>query len=291
MMTKYWALAVVVLSYITVGTSPAFSETLSAREGAWVRLGSGLEYKRQSVVKPPGDQEKGFEVTLLRIETDKIEIEVVVVLDEVENIFYQAPLFRETPVYNLEEIVKYKKPLAIINGGYTGTYSYPVPAGLLKRRNTQVTHLNAESKVQDGIFCLLAGRPSILARAEYSNGRCSDAIQAGPLLVKDGGHIASIRDRPILQGRRRRSVVGLDSEGRMVLAATTEVDLYTLASYLAEDEKKGGVGWRTALNLSGGHQSILYFIGPSGEKVSNGNLNNPVTSAIAIYGKGDLWPE
>ncbi|MEM7244342.1 MAG: phosphodiester glycosidase family protein [Acidobacteriota bacterium] len=99
-----------------------------------------------------------------------------------------------------------------------------------------------------------AGRAGISRAASPPGGSITTAVQAGPLLVEAG--TANSRLRP---ARARRSFVGIDARGRVVLGCSTRsIDLPTLARLLAATPDGGGLGLRDALNLDGGSSSQLY---------------------------------
>lgn len=105
-------------------------------------------------------------------------------------------------------------------------------------------------------------RPGIVSREEFRKSGASEAFQAGPLLVMDGKPVQGLsRYREYLRATRR-TVVGLDAKGRLVvLVSETEtrgISWCELQEFLVLPESKGGLGVRDAMNLDGGSSSQLW---------------------------------
>ena len=109
------------------------------------------------------------------------------------------------------------------------------------------------------------GRPGIVSRENFEDSGASEAFQAGPLLVKDGKPAQGLsRYREYLRATRR-TVVGTDAEGRLVVlvseAETRGISWCELQEFLVLPESKGGLGVRDAMNLDGGSSSQLWVRG------------------------------
>ena len=109
------------------------------------------------------------------------------------------------------------------------------------------------------------GRPNIVSREKFEDSRVKEAFQAGPLLVKDYKPVQGLsRYREYLRATRR-TVVGLDAKGRLVVlvseAETRGISWCELQEYLALPEARGGLGVRDAMNLDGGSSSQLWVRG------------------------------
>lgn len=145
-------------------------------------------------------------------------------------------------------------------------------------------------------------QPGEQIRAEYQVGRAGPgsiytALQAGPMLVRDGRAMVSTQgDFPgdIRRGRAPRSAVGLTREGDLILMAVdgrsstaAGATLSELANYLVE------AGCWTAMNLDGGSSTQLVVAGelvtqnPAGAK--------PVANALVLvdrqgrFGRQELY--
>jgi uncharacterized protein YigE (DUF2233 family) len=124
-----------------------------------------------------------------------------------------------------------------------------------------------------GIFFVSAGRPRIAAPAGFSVTKAVEqAVQVGPRLLS-GGRVARLKPQSA-----RRSVVGLDRAGHVVLAVTTrgEADATELAELLGR-----GVGLVDALNLDGGGSTQLYLRGGGLEQDERGLW--PVPIALGVF--------
>lgn len=109
------------------------------------------------------------------------------------------------------------------------------------------------------------GRPEIVSREKFRKPGAGEAFQAGPLLVEDGKPVQGLsRYREYLRATRR-TVVGLDAEGRLVvLVSETEtrgISWCELQAFLVLPEPEGGLGVRDAMNLDGGSSSQLWVRG------------------------------
>ena len=109
------------------------------------------------------------------------------------------------------------------------------------------------------------GRPKIVSRENFEDSGVGEAFQAGPLLVMDGKPVPGLsRYREYLRASRR-TVVGLDTEDRLVVlvseAETRGVSWCELQAFLVLPESKGGLGVRDAMNLDGGSSSQLWVRG------------------------------
>ncbi|MDE0331427.1 MAG: phosphodiester glycosidase family protein [Nitrospinae bacterium] len=112
------------------------------------------------------------------------------------------------------------------------------------------------------------GVPNIVSREKFKDSDVKEAFQAGPLLVADGKPVRGLtRYREYLRATRR-TVVGLDAEGRLVVlvseAETRGISWCELQEFLVLPESKGGLGIRDAMNLDGGSSSQLWVRGEVG---------------------------
>jgi uncharacterized protein YigE (DUF2233 family) len=103
-------------------------------------------------------------------------------------------------------------------------------------------------KVDWGVFFVRDGRPGLIHRRDWpGEAGVSFAIQSGPRLVVDG---RPVKVRP---QRARRTVIGVQADGQIFVAATASpVDLSELVTTLIDQ------GVTQALNLDGGSSSQLY---------------------------------
>jgi len=128
--------------------------------------------------------------------------------------------------------------LAVINGGYFSAASKPL--GLVVSDGQRVNPLSHNSSP---VLAVVDGRPRLLAPADVPDRGVSQAVQCGPRLVRDGQVTRLKESEP-----SRRSAVGLDAAGRLILAATVTGWL-PLADFA---EALVSLGCRDAMNLDGG---------------------------------------
>lgn len=111
-------------------------------------------------------------------------------------------------------------------------------------------------------------------RQPYMGEAWQQAVQAFPMLVMDG--IASYN---VVGATRpsRRSVIGIDGEGHVVLMATPNLGLglYALSQYLPT----AGLNLVSAFNLDGGGSTML-AIAPTGYEIRS---RDPVPAILAVY--------
>lgn len=128
------------------------------------------------------------------------------------------------------------------NGGFFDAHRRPM--GL---RVDQGQAWSQRREADQGIFYVQAGRAGLVHQSRWRGQQAQFALQAGPRLVVQG---QALRLRPNLA---RRTVLGLDPEGRVYLMASREpCDLNPVAQALRAPRAQGGLGLAEALNLDGG---------------------------------------
>lgn len=111
---------------------------------------------------------------------------------------------------------------------------------------------------------------------QYQGEAYDQAVQAFPMLITDGAR-SYFDQRP--DRATRRTVIGLDSQGRVVILVTTfgGITLLDLAIYLAESDLQ----LVNALNLDGGGSSLLSV--RAGTQDTAFTSFDPVPSVLAVY--------
>ena len=123
-----------------------------------------------------------------------------------------------------------------------------------------------------GVFWIKNGRAHIVHTRDFSSKiRPEEALQCGPRLVVAG------RTTQLKPQSSRRSGVGIDARGRVVLAMAD--DWLSLRDWAQVWSQSDGLGCRDALNLDGGPSTQIAFRAKSEESVSGGW---PVPDAIVI---------
>jgi len=128
--------------------------------------------------------------------------------------------------------------LAVINGGYFSAESKPL--GLVIRDGQK---LNRLARNTSPVLAVIDGRPQLISPDDLPDEGVSQAVQCGPRLVRDGQPTKLKDSEPT-----RRSGVGLDADGHLILAATVSGWL-RLAEFA---EALVALGCRDATNLDGG---------------------------------------
>ena len=109
------------------------------------------------------------------------------------------------------------------------------------------------------------GRPKIVSREKFKDSGVNEAFQAGPLLISDGKPVQGLSRYREYQRATRRTVVGLDAKGLLVVLVseteTSGISWCELQEFLVLPESKGGLGIRDAMNLDGGSSSQLWVRG------------------------------
>ncbi|MBI3947338.1 MAG: phosphodiester glycosidase family protein [Armatimonadetes bacterium] len=139
--------------------------------------------------------------------------------------------------------------LAVINGGFFDEDFRPL--GLRVARGRRLRPLR---RADWGVFLIRDGHPEIVHTRDYRPEGVSEALQCGPRLVVRG-EITRLK-----QQSAQRACVGIDRQGRVVLAVTRghDVDATYLARALRRPEEEGGLGCRDALNLDGGPSAQMF---------------------------------
>jgi hypothetical protein len=238
----------------------------------WENLKPGLAKKAFTL---PTEDKTKIQVVVARIDPSIWKFEII---DVYGTLTKQQ---KQYPMYSIRELIPLLGADVVINGGFSSSSAIPISAGLLTVNNIIVTRLNSQSTLQSGIFCIRGGEFRILRREEYKVKEWKYALQAGPLIVEPPGKIGIFRNEPRTRERYRRSVVAIDKSGNLLLAASSETNLYNLAKFFNQKEGEGGVNCTAALNLGGDTDSGL-FIRSNKSPFIVGSIDTTIASAIAV---------
>jgi len=140
--------------------------------------------------------------------------------------------------------------------GTNGAYFHAdwTPVGLQIAGGARV-HAFEKAKLLSGVFVVTKGAPRIVRSAAYTPSKAdSNALQAGPFLVENGGIIGGLNAvRPA-----RRTVVATDGKGRWALLIFSPLTLADTAGLLASREAFPDFSVAQALNLDGGSSTALW---------------------------------
>jgi uncharacterized protein YigE (DUF2233 family) len=153
---------------------------------------------------------------------------------------------RSKPV---DELVTLSHCYAAVNGGYFGEKEEPL--GYQRDWRGAVCSGVATGAVFGGIFVVGPKGPDLLGRDNFSPGPYSFAIQCGPRLIVKSSKVPGIHADPA----RRRTGIGYDHQGRVLLYATGQTTLMSFAecqAWLTGPADRGGLDPVGVLNLDGG---------------------------------------
>ncbi len=164
-----------------------------------------------------------------------------------------------------------KKARVAINGGYFDGSGHSM--GLRVSQKKQSSPLR---RADWGVFWVKNGRAHLSHTRDFdAKTRPEEALQCGPRLVVKG-KITDLKPQ-----MSRRSGVGIDARGRVVLAVADGA--LSLADWAQVWSAKDGLSCRDALNLDGGPSSQLAFENKN-RRISSENVPGgwPVPDALVI---------
>jgi uncharacterized protein YigE (DUF2233 family) len=210
--------------------------------GKWRALEPGLDV-RTAIFRRQGRWLSSFRLIALRVDPARLRLHVVEVPAE------------ELPEASIETVAARSGALALLNASYFEPEMKVM--GLLIADGQQLSPLRKEGSIHHGVFLLRDGQAFLLHRTSVDLEGVTEAFQAGPWLVTDGQPEARFRNADLVS---RRSAIGVDRSGRVLLAATDAVlgglSLPELAAFFAASEPKGLAAWR-AINCDGGTSTQL----------------------------------
>lgn len=170
--------------------------------------------------------------------------------------------------------------IAAINANYFDEHGRPL--AYLKTRDQEINRSVSKHALYTGIFTIIDGTPLVMHRNDFAPAQASEALQSGPLLLNRGAPVETMRG---LGRYARRTVLGIDKEGRMVIAVTDAVlgglsfvelqELFSIPKWQLDTPE--------LLNLDGGGSAQLYFKSGRLEESVPGTSEVPV--AIGFFVK------
>jgi hypothetical protein len=204
---------------------------------------------------------------------------------------------------------------AIINGGFSAA-DPGTPAGLLLVDGSVISPLSFQRSIKGEHYQLSAvlcfdrqGKLSLTSTEQVASAtasvtkNCTSALQAGPIVVNQGGNV--IAPSEMRTSPSRRTIIGWDSSGNLTVALfESPVNLYAAAEFMRAPRGNGqhfvvqpatsrgisqgntipvsgsgdGLGLVQAINLDGDQDSIAVL----GGKVLTGDVYRKIPSAIVI---------
>ena len=176
-----------------------------------------------------------------------------------------------------KQMVNNSKAKIAVNGTYFNAYSntdVKVPYGYIIKDGVSVHKAPGEKRA---VFVYTKDAEAKVVNIDefltlYDNNEVETAIQAGPMLVKEGIVVADpvtegFKDPKILTSRGARSFIGLTSDNKLVIGTTNAASIPELAEAMLK------LNIVEAMNLDGGASSALYangkYITQAGRELSN----------------------
>ena len=152
----------------------------------------------------------------------------------------------------------------------------------LKTGQKEINRSVSKHALYTGVFGVRDGLPFVMHRDDFNPSQASEALQSGPLLLHRGAPVEVLRG---LGRTARRAVVGIDRDGRMMIAVTDAVLGGLSFAELQElfTNSKAQLDTTELLNLDGGGSAQLYLKAGSFEEWVVGATDVPV--AIGFFAK------
>jgi len=154
----------------------------------------------------------------------------------------------------------------------------------LKTAEKEINRSVSKHALYTGVFGLRDGLPFVMHRDEFNPSQASEALQSGPLLLHRGAPVEVMRG---LGRYARRAVVGIDKDGRVIVAVTDAVFGGLSFAELQElfATPKAQLDTPDLLNLDGGGSAQLYLKAGKFEEWVVGTTEVPV--AIGFFAKAN----
>lgn len=163
---------------------------------------------------------------------------------------------------SLSAVMKQKKCLCGVNGGYFDTEFKPI--GLRIADGKPFSPLR-RARLVTGILLESNRRIDVVRVSEFSTTKnIAVAVQAGPFLVEGSRPIRGLNDSQ--QARRTFAAIGANDLG--LLGVSSNISLAELANILATVPFAGKFKIRRAMNLDGGSSSAFWFARENGSVFS-----------------------
>jgi len=172
--------------------------------------------------------------------------------------------------------------IAAINANYFDEKGRPL--AYLKTAEKEINRAVSKHALYTGVFGLRNGSPFVTHRDEFTPSQASEALQSGPLLLHRGEPVEVMRG---LGRYARRAVVGIDKDGRVIVAVTDAVLGGLSFAELQElfANPKAHLDTPDLLNLDGGGSAQLYLKAGKFEEWVVGTTEVPV--AIGFFAKAN----
>lgn len=265
-----------VLVFLVLSIALAFSQarvktkigtTLAVTEaGNWKPLQRGVEYRKIALER--SEPSYTLELKLFRLDSRTI----------VPRILYAGDF--QLKAATARTFAEKSSAIAAINANYFDTKGRPL--AFLKSTITEINPGVSKHALYTGVFGMHNAAPFVTHRDEFQSAHASEALQSGPLLLRRG---APVEIMPGLGRYARRAVIGVDHEGRVIIAATDA--LIGGLSFAELQDLFSSSKWQIQtfdlLNLDGGGSAQIYVKAGKFEEWLPGTSEVPV--AIGFFAK------
>jgi uncharacterized protein YigE (DUF2233 family) len=238
---------------------PKVSSTLAVRKpGAWIPLDFGIEHRKMTLER--SDSSYSFDLNLVRFGRRVI------------------PRIISSGQFQLKSadaktLAQKSGALVTINANYFDEKGKPL--AFLKTATGEINRNVSKHALYTGVFGVQDSMPFIVHRDDFQLTQAQEAIQSGPLLLKQG---AAMENIPGAGRYSRRAVIGMDKQQRLIVGVTDTV-LGGL-SFAELQELFSRPEWQLEttelLNLDGGGSAQLYIKTSSHEEFISGTSEVPV---------------
>jgi uncharacterized protein YigE (DUF2233 family) len=233
--------------------------------GSWNTIRKGVEFRKIAMER--SESSATMEFKLLRFDSGLI-VPRVMHADQFHLKGASAKTFAEK-----------SGAIAAINANYFDEKGRPL--AYLKTTEKEVNSTVSKHALYTGIFGVRELVPFVLHRDNFQPSQASQALQSGPLLMNKGA-------AEMLNGSARyarRSVIGMDKEGRILIGVTDAVvgglSFPELQGLFTSSNKR--LDATDLLNLDGGGSAQLYVKAGKFEDWLSGTSEVPV--AIGFFAK------
>lgn len=170
--------------------------------------------------------------------------------------------------------------IAAINASYFDDKGRPL--AYLKTLGKEINRAVSKHSLYTGIFVIGESGPLVIHRDDFQPAQASEGLQSGPLLLHHGATAALTGDAARYA---RRSVIGVDKQGHIVIGVTDAVVGGLSFTELQElfMNPRWQIGTTDLLNLDGGGSAQLYIKSGKFEEWLPGTSEVPV--AIGFFTK------
>ena len=234
--------------------------------GQWKQIQRGIEFRTVTLQRLEPAYAQEFK--LLRIDSQFI----------VPRVLYAGQFQLQSA--NAKVFAEKTGAVAAINANYFDDKGRPL--AYLKTADKEINRAVSKHGLYTGIFGLSNSGPFVTHRDEFQPAQAGEALQSGPLLLHRSSSVEVLAG---LGRYARRSVIGVDKEGRMLLGVSDAV--FGGLSFAELQELFTQPKWQMEaielLNLDGGGSAQLYIKSGKFEEWIPGTSEVPV--AIGFFNK------